>query len=223
MYELCLTYDYVSHTDESCHAYELVIYDIWMIRVLWMNQIVVHMNESCHTRCSFSSVFDFCSQGTFTYTHMDESYRTCECVMSHMWMCHVTHVNVSYRTCEWVMSHGCMRHVAHMKNVCHTYKWFSSLVWMSHVTNMNGSCHTYEWVGWHYLCVLSNSHTRALAHSLSHTLSHSHTLTLSHPHNHTLSHSHTPISHALTLICVWKWRWGKCGGYRIGVSERGGE
>jgi len=53
---------------------------------------------------------------------------------------------------------------------------------MSHVTYINMSCHTYEWVGWHYLCVLSNLHTRTLAHSHTLTLSHSHTLTPTHSH-----------------------------------------
>ena len=137
---------YVSHTDESCHAYKLAIYDIWMIRVWRMNQIVAHMNESCHTRYSFSSVFDFCSNGTFTYTHMDESCRTCECDMSHMLMSHVTHVNESCHTYEWVMSHIWMSHVTHMNESCHTYEWVMSHIWMSHVTPMNESCNRCEYV-----------------------------------------------------------------------------
>jgi len=46
---------------------------------------------------------------------------TYECVMSHIWMCHVTHMNASCRTYECVMSHIWMRHVAHMNMSCHTH------------------------------------------------------------------------------------------------------
>ena len=37
-------------------------------------------------------------------THMNESWHTCEWVMSHIWMTHVTHMNESWHTYEWVMA-----------------------------------------------------------------------------------------------------------------------
>jgi len=59
---------------------------------------------------------------------MDESCRTYQWVMSHVWM---------RRTYTWVMSHISMSHVSRM-NASHLY--------MSHVAHINESCLTYECV-----------------------------------------------------------------------------
>ena len=62
-------------------------------------------------------------------------------------MSHVTHMNDSCRTYEWVMSRISMNHVAHMNESCHTYEWVVSHIWLSHVTYMSGICdvpHTYR-------------------------------------------------------------------------------
>jgi len=96
-------------------------------------------------------------------THMNESCRTCECVMSHIWMSHVAHVNASWRRYECVMLHTWMSHVTHMNesrptygwvtpHICNTNKatvrpeneWVTSHIPKSHVRYMNESCHTYE-------------------------------------------------------------------------------
>jgi len=69
--------------------------------------------------------------------HMNESCRTNEWVMSHMWMSHDAHMNESCRTYEWVMSHKWMSHVAHTNESCCTYEWDMSHIW--------GSCHTHDW------------------------------------------------------------------------------
>jgi len=59
-----------------------------------------------------------------------------ECV-SHMWIRPVTHVNESCRTCACVMSH------THM-DVTHTYEKCMPHIGISHVTIMTEACHTYE-------------------------------------------------------------------------------
>jgi len=100
-------------------------------------------------------------------TYMNESCRTYEWVMSHIWVRHVAHMSEACRTYRWVMSH------MYISESCYTYEWiyrrakytnaswmshvprkdaFMSNTWMSHVTNMNESCQirmshvTYEWV-----------------------------------------------------------------------------
>jgi len=60
--------------------------------------------------------------------HMNESCRTHEWVMSHIWMSHVAHMNESCRTHEWVMSHIWMSHIW-ISHICKSH------VWMSHVTH----------------------------------------------------------------------------------------
>jgi len=68
--------------------------------------------------------------------------------MSHIWMSHAMLMNESCRTYEWVMVHIWMRqvvhinemsHDAHMNESRHTYKWVVLLIWMSHVASMNES------------------------------------------------------------------------------------
>jgi len=68
--------------------------------------------------------------------HMNESRRTYERVMSHVWMMYVTHMNESCHTYEWVMSHICMSHVTHMNESRDTQKCVTSHIWISHVTRL---------------------------------------------------------------------------------------
>jgi len=72
---------------------------------------------------------------------MDESWHTCERVVTHIWMSHVTHIQ--WESYGWVMAHTWTHH--------HTYEWVmsrtsSSIVWMSHVKHVNKSWHTHGWV-----------------------------------------------------------------------------
>jgi len=66
----------------------------------------------------------------------------CVCVlrMSVIWVSHGTHVNESCRTHEWVMSH--------LNECCDTYEWVMSRMWTSHVTHMNESrtCACVTWL-----------------------------------------------------------------------------
>ena len=69
---LCYTYQWVTHINEShismSHTYQ------------W----VTHINESCswiHTRDTIHSHVFMCVP--HTWTHMGESFHTCECVTSH--------------------------------------------------------------------------------------------------------------------------------------------
>jgi len=64
-------------------------------------------------------------------------------------MSHVAHMNESCRTYEWVMSHIWMSHVAHRNESCRTYERVMSHIWTSHVAHMNKSRHTYAWVTSH--------------------------------------------------------------------------
>jgi len=117
----------VTRLNKICHTCE---YESYYTRVnqphVWMNH-VTHVNESRLAR-------------------VNESSRTCGCVMSRMWMSHVTRVNESCRTCEWVMSRVWMSHVAHVNESCHACEWVMSRVWLSHVAHVNESCHACEWV-----------------------------------------------------------------------------
>jgi len=92
-------------------------------------------------------------------THVNESWHTCEWVMSyshiqrvksHKWLSHVTHVNESCHTCEWVMAHMWMSHViqsyttsqaTQVTESCHTCEWVMSHMWMSHGTHVNEQYH----------------------------------------------------------------------------------
>jgi len=59
-------------------------------------------------------------------------------------------MNESCRTYEWVMSHIWMSHIEHMNESCRTYEWMSHVTHvMSHVAHLNESCRTYEWVTSH--------------------------------------------------------------------------
>ena len=91
-------------------------------------------------------------------THVNVSWHTCECIMSHIWMRHVTlYFNVWQSTpCtyEWVTSHICTSHATHMNASCNiafatcgnrqprTAEWVMWHIWTSHVTHMNALCHT---------------------------------------------------------------------------------
>ena len=95
----------------------------------------------------------------------NESWRTHEWVMSHIWMSYATHINESCRTYESVMLHIWMSHVSHIKLVAHkgasrnkshltfewgicTYECIMSHTGMSHVTHECNVTHmnAYEWV-----------------------------------------------------------------------------
>jgi len=136
---------HATHMNESCLAYEWVMFCIWMSHA-------THMNEPCLTYECVTS-----EDAWVTQMHTSKCVcRTFEWVMSHIWMSHVTHMNESWhtskcvcRTYEWVMSHVWMSHVTHM-NAVMSHMWMRmSHIWMSHVTHMNESCHTYEWVMTH--------------------------------------------------------------------------
>jgi len=65
---------------------------------------VTHMNESCYTyelvmsHISMSHVTHMRSEASMGGWVFQESCHTCECVVSHIWMSHVTHINVSCQT-----------------------------------------------------------------------------------------------------------------------------
>ena len=77
---------------------------------------------------------------------MNQSCRTYEGVMSHIWMSHVAHICESCHTYKWVMSHTWISHVAHTNTSCPTDECVTSQVWMSHVPCTNKSYPRYEWV-----------------------------------------------------------------------------
>jgi len=113
-------------------------------------------NYMFQTHCPRNVLLLFCS----IMLHMKGSWRTYECVMSHVWMSHAantlpkchrnlvtrmneswhgTHMNESWHTCEYVMAHIWMSHGAHMNESWHTYEWAMALIWMSHGAHMNAT------------------------------------------------------------------------------------
>jgi len=50
-------------------------------------------------------------------------------------------MNESRRTYEWVISHIWRSHVTQMNESCHTYEWMMFHVWIRHVTHTNGYQH----------------------------------------------------------------------------------
>jgi len=112
----------------------------------------VGISDICHT-CFWCMSHERVSMSQTT--RMNESCRTYEWVMSHIWMSHVTRMNESCHTYEWVMSRIFLMHVnesvwvkSHvwMSHVTNESVWVKSHVWMSHIIRMNKSRHTYEWV-----------------------------------------------------------------------------
>ena len=97
---------HVTHMNESCHVYRLVMSHVWRSHV-------THMNESWH-------IHD-CVMYIGTSVWMLRLEPTDKGVMSHIWMSPVTYSNESCHTCEWVMSHIYMRHVTHINESCHAY------------------------------------------------------------------------------------------------------
>ena len=137
-----------SITNSKCHE----LHDIWRrIRCVewsschtWMRH-ATYVNESWHT-CEYVMSPVWMSHGT----HVNTSCHPYEWVMAHMWIRHVTHVNTSCHPCEWVMAHLWIRHVTRMN------EWETPHIWISHVTHIHvthrigwcitsSSCHTYAW------------------------------------------------------------------------------
>ena len=81
---------------ESCRSHEWVVSRIWM-------RLVPHMNESCHTL--------WMSHVTHEWVMSQARARQCNVRKN---------IKESCRTCEWVMSHIWIRHVTHMNTSCHT-------------------------------------------------------------------------------------------------------
>ena len=142
---------------------------IW-VRVIWG---VKHTSVSCilWVMCYYKE-YESCDRTLrFIYPRlqMNESWYTCERVMSHMWRTHVTHMKesrthmsrriwvmsqgisvMSHSTYQWVTPHVCMSQsiISHgIWVISHSiYEWVTSHISMSHATHMNESRHTYEWV-----------------------------------------------------------------------------
>jgi hypothetical protein len=75
-------------------------------------------------------------------THVDESCRTCEWIVPHIWMSHATHVNAD----DPVVPHMWLSYATYVNELCHTFEWVMPHMWTSHATHLNESCHICEWV-----------------------------------------------------------------------------
>ena len=154
--------------NEPCHAYDK--------SCPYMSKKNIHTDRMTSfffsdldfstTQSSRCGDFQVCLACMSHVAHMNESCRTYEWVMSHIWMSHVAHMNESCRTYErvtshiWLMSHISINdvrqmnesrhthtwisHVTHIYESCHTYEWVISNMWICHVTRMNESCRTSE-------------------------------------------------------------------------------
>ena len=100
-----------AHTNESCHAYESIMSHIWISHVTHIEMSHVrHMNQSCHT------YEESCHTHECVFTHIEESYYSCE------WFVSLTQ--------EWLMSNTWSSHVIPMNQSCHTsesHTWMHSL------------------------------------------------------------------------------------------------
>jgi len=99
-----------------------------------------------------------CLNGSFARHELNETCRTCECVMPHMWMSHVTHSDEllecatsslchelyeTCRICECVISHIWIRrrNIRNSIRSCHTFKSVMPRMWISHATHVSEACH----------------------------------------------------------------------------------
>ena len=90
-------------TEKDAHVGNLeTISQAWCSWQVWMSH-VTHANESCHVWMSHKTSLDCLTKVVFV-TSINESWHTCEWVMSHMRMSHFTYANDSCHTCEWVAS-----------------------------------------------------------------------------------------------------------------------
>jgi len=153
---------HVTRMNESCHMFEWVMSHVWMSHVtriieschhgtvqaashVWMSHFT-HVNQSLirvtwliHSYVCVSDSFIHICHCPSSVTRMNESFHTCEWVISHMWHDSLIH------TCVW---HDSFIHTCQSKQ-----RWMSlcmnesrQCIWMSQVNQMNESCHTYEWV-----------------------------------------------------------------------------
>jgi len=112
---------HVTHVNEPCHTFEWVMSHMWMSHVChvtescrtceWCFQCtathshvqldlfiwelwLIHMCDF-HLKilCFYSTLTTQSAPGISHVTHVNESCRTCEWVMSHMWLSHVAHLN----------------------------------------------------------------------------------------------------------------------------------
>jgi len=152
--------------NEPCHAYDK--------SCPYMSKKNIHTDRMTSfffsdldfstTQSSRCGDFQVCLACMSHVAHMNESCRTYEWVMSHIWMSHVAHMNESRRTYDscrtyllmmsgkWMshvththelaMSHISMSHVTHMNESYQTCEYVTSRAWMSHVARLNKSCRT---------------------------------------------------------------------------------
>ena len=146
----------------------------------------------------------------------DESRRTSEWVMLHIWMSHVAHLNESCRSSECMMPH-IKTNIAYLNDSCRTSEWATSHIWMSHIAYLNESCRTservtshiwtshaapenehrtFEWVKclfYTFECAktcIAYVHRHMYTHTCTHIYTHMHTPTHTHAHTRTL-HTYT--------------------------------
>jgi len=113
----------VTHVKEACHAFELGVSHIWMMRH------VSHTNESRH-KCEWDT----------SHIWMRHLTPMNQWVMYHLWTSHVPHLNEARHTHEWVMSHVNESRLQYELFMSHIWIWMS---YVSHIY-INASCLTYE-------------------------------------------------------------------------------
>ena len=191
----------------------------WVTSHIWLSH-VAHKNVSCHKWMSHVTRMTNLPQ---LRVRTGPGFRVS-----------VLYINQSRRTCEWVVLHifMIMSHV--WEKLRRVYEWVMSHIWMSHVTQMNESHHTYEWVMSHiWMCHVTRTRKIPLRIRMSHA-THMNVTHVSrigmwmwdsyvwrtyeyHTHIHMSCHTschtyHTCIPCGVYAhVCVWVLRWVRVG------------
>ena len=153
--ESCVLDDYCSRTLFLCGSYESRHTDEWV-----MSHIVPYEWVLFHVWLRNTNFLSVWQWGVMTWHTDEESWRTYECVMAHIWMGHVTHVNES-RLCN-VLQHT----AAHRNTLQHTAAHCNTL---QHTAT---HCNTLQYTATHWTYYNTLQHTTTHCNTLQHTTTH---------------------------------------------------
>jgi len=150
---------HVTHTNESCHAYEFWSTNSHMFFLgLWVSHVTDHQWGMSHV-CMLIHELLYVLLGT-----LSESCHTHARGMSHIWMSRVTHTSESCHSYERGPSQPYMSFwglrknlVTHMNESHHTHEWVMAHTWKGHATHTSESRHTHAWVISHTWIVMSHT------------------------------------------------------------------
>ena len=121
----CNTHECVMSHIWMPKGHESLTYQSHVMSHMWMSH-VTHVNGSCRTYEWAIMTHIWMPKGHSWNCYVSDSWPLGHsCVWHDSFICvtsHVTHVNESCRTYEWAMSHIWMSHATHMNASCHTHE-----------------------------------------------------------------------------------------------------